>query len=453
MKSLYLSVMVVMLSVTTWAQPGDQGRTRGSLYSPIANSISFPAGDEVQSFDTIQRSESFKVEPGGRLDLNCPIGAVNISTWKKNEAVVKVEGIPAEHENFLLVSYDGGMLRVEYSPNAVVWSRRIRFNIELPGSFDLDIRTGGGEIEVLGDLAGTMRAYTEGGDITTGDIEGQADLTTDGGNVRVGTITDVGYIMSSGGDIRIEGATTDLDVHTAGGDIRAGKVGGALKAHTAGGGISIEYVGGNARVSTSGGDIELDEIAGDAHIVTNGGDVEVGKAKGFVRARTAGGNIELTNVTGSVDAKTGGGDVFSGLVPQGSRPSSLVTAGGDIVLYVDSTARTTIEARIRPKGDQHLTYVIKPVFSGGDKATVRVLPLPVKVEPRGNEPPGHNLQITATIQDPMEYEIRSNFEAKRYEENKDKSEVSATYVLNGGGSRIWLETANGNIDIRQRKPR
>ncbi len=453
MKTFFYNMSFLLMLQTAWAHPGDQVKLDGSLIKPFMNTIPGSSVDVTQNIETIQRSESFKVEPGGRLDFSCLIGTVNISTWNKNEAVVNVEGIPAEHEDYLLVSYDGGMLRVEYSPNVVVWSKRIRFSLELPESFDLDIRTGVGEIEVLGELAGTIRGYTEGGDITTGDIGGLADLTTDGGNVRVGTIGDAGYIMSSGGDVRVEGASADLDVHTAGGHIRAGKIGGALKAHTSGGNISIEFVGGNARVSTSGGDIELDEIAGDAHIVTNGGDVELGKATGFVRARTVGGNIELTDVTGAVDAKTGGGDVFSGLVPQGSRPSSLVTAGGDIVLYVDSTARTTIEARIRPKGDQHLTYVFNPVFSGDVTATVRVLPLTVKVKPSVNESPGRNLHITATMVDPLEYEIRSNFEAKRYEESDDMSEISATYVLNGGGTRIWLETANGNIDIRKRPVR
>ena len=40
-------------------------------------------------------------------------------------------------------------------------------------------------------------------------------------------------------------------------------------------------------------------------------------------------------------------------------------------------------------------------------------------------------------------------EAERYEEDIERGEIRATNILNGGGERIRLETANGNIYIRE----
>ena len=42
---------------------------------------------------------------------------------------------------------------------------------------------------------------------------------------------------------------------------------------------------------------------------------------------------------------------------------------------------------------------------------------------------------------------RGNMQA--FEEDIERGEIRATYILNGGGERIRLETANGNIYIRE----
>ncbi len=63
------------------------------------------------------------------------------------------------------------------------------------------------------------------------------------------------------------------------------------------------------------------------------------------------------------------------------------------------------------------------------------------------------VSFVGDMDDALLYEIHSHFEAARYEKIEDKHEISTSYVLNGGGSRIWLETANGNIDIRKRPVR
>lgn len=484
------------------------------------------------------RTETFQVEKGGRLDLNTKSGDLIISTWEKNEAVVTVQGIPNNRANDdLRIRYEGGILRVDYDPRFSPWSLKrgkgIRFKIDLPAEFDLELRTGGGDIEVLGDLTGDVTSHTSGGDVAFRDIDGEVELTTSGGDIRVGTISGDVHLQTSGGDIRVEKALSDLDVRTSGGDIRIGHVGNKLEAQTSGGDIAIEYVGGDARIKTSGGDIEIGEISGNARITTAGGDIELRNAKGDIQAKTAGGELKLLNVTGAIDARTAGGDVLAEIIPEGSKGSSLISAGGDIVVYVDPKAKATIEARIHvekqssfggaeiigadgnpqavwlPTGepfpylfDQPVTEIdeekLKEIIEKITKNIEEVVSRSMEQAEMTSEelqqmlkeaqrelqaakremqaaqremqdkqremqtarqeseskrsrsavrPPG----IYTINENSQRYKIRSVFEAQRKEVSGEKREIKATYELNGGGTRIWLETREGNIEIRELK--
>ena len=44
--------------------------------------------------------------------------------------------------------------------------------------------------------------------------------------------------------------------------------------------------------------------------------------------------------------------------------------------------------------------------------------------------------------------IESDFPSSNVERMKDKKQIRVTYVLNGGGSKIELNTASGKIEIR-----
>ena len=472
---------------------------------------------EDQNRATGNRTETFQVERDGRLDLNTRAGDITISTWSKNEAVVNVQGVPASGADDLRIRYEGGILRVDYDPRFGRWSmnrrRGLRFKIDLPSDFDLDLRTGGGDIEVVGNLGGDVRSHTSGGDVTLRDIGGDVELTTSGGDIRVGTIGGDVHLQTSGGDIRVEKASADLDVQTSGGDIRIGHVGNELEAQTSGGDITIEYVGGESRIRTSGGDIEIGELLEDARITTSGGDIELRNAKGELQVKTAGGELELLNVTGSIDAKTAGGEILAEITPEGSKGSSLISAGGDIVLYVDPKAKATIEARINvetwfglhlrgaevigPDGDRQAVYsprfetielnqqvteidekrlkeiidkirknIDEVVSRGVDQSEMTVeemqrLLQEVQRELQAAQRESMNNRIRSFMEGPvipdssseegnsLRYKIRSDFETVRKQVNGKKGEISATYRLNGGGNRIWLETKEGNIEIRE----
>lgn len=481
-----------------------------ALQVPKQQALAFA---EDQNRATGNRTETFQVERDGRLDLNTRAGDISISTWSKNEAVVNVQGIPASGADDLRIRYDGGILRVDYDPRGWSMNRRrgVRFKIDLPSDFDLDLRTGGGDIEVVGNLGGDVRSHTSGGDVTLRDIGGDVELTTSGGDIRVGTVGGDVHLQTSGGDIRVEKASADLDVQTSGGDIRIGHVGNELDAQTSGGDITIEYVGGESRIRTSGGDIEIGELLENARITTSGGDIELRNAKGELQVKTAGGELDLLNVTGSIDARTAGGDVLAEIIPEGPKNSSLISAGGDIVLYVDPKAKATIEARIHfekrsgfhraevidPDGDRQATYwptrkameldlAVTEIDEKRLKEIIEKLTQSVNEAAQLSAEEAQQLlqelqrelqaaqrelqaaqreSVNKRIKSPLEflnvpasdtdegnsllYKIRSDFEAERKHVNGAKREISATYRLNGGGNRIWLETSDGNIEIRE----
>jgi len=252
-----------------------------------------------------------------------------------------------ENMNDIRVTSSGSTVRVDFSPGGSKRSKYVRFKIDVPQDINLDLRTGSGEIEVVGNLTGGLRVHTSNGDITMDDVTGKVDVSTSSGDIRTGRISGTGYLKTSGGDIRVEDAAAELDVRTSGGNIKIGNVGKWLDANTSGGNILVGDVGGEARLSTAGGNIEVGRVRGGATINTAGGMVRLMSASGEVTANTAGGDIELYDITGAVDARTAGGDIFAEIMPKGVRRSSLVNAGSDIRLNIDPRAKGTIEARIR----------------------------------------------------------------------------------------------------------
>ncbi len=344
-------------------------------------------------------SGSFPVTEGGTLELTTRVGDTAVIPWEQNEVSVTARGVS---ESDVDVVQDGNTVHIAYNGR---WNRAF-FEVRVPSQFNLDLRTAGGDIEVQGELIGTIKGATSGGDISLGDVEGTVDVKTSGGDVSTGTIQGDASLETSGGDIRVNAARGILEVATSGGDINIGDVAAKLVATTAGGDIRIADVGGDADVTTAGGDVVLGNVAGSAALKTAGGDIVLQSANGVARAETAGGDIKLGRVSGSVIAKTEGGDVEVELIPGELGSSSLDTDNGEIQLSLPDDAQATIQARITIRRRRR-----------SDRET---------------------------------YNIHSDFPSESYEEDENLREIRGTYRLNGGGQEISLETVNGEIYILKR---
>lgn len=348
------------------------------------------------------RSETFKAEKNGLVSVSSNAGDVVFTVWSRSEVGVTVEGFSHDEVDAVQLSQSGGTIRVDFYPIGSRRSKRIRFRIDLPADYNVEVKTGSGDVDVVGDLRGDVRVYTANGDLTLDDVGGKVDLSTSGGDIRTGKLGDVAYLKTSGGDIKI------------------GNVGKWLDANTSGGNVMVGNVGGEARLTTAGGDIEVGRVQGGARMNTAGGLIRLGSAWGVVTAHTAGGDLELYGITGSVDARTAGGDIKAEISPRNTGKSSLVTAGGDIRLSIDPRAKATIEARIRTERTA--------VKWRSDRSKTK---------------------YKSAVQ---EFDIRSTFKPNQYEVDEGRGEIRATFLINGGGDRIWLETAFGSIEIREMTP-
>jgi DUF4097 and DUF4098 domain-containing protein YvlB len=349
-----------------------------------------------------RKSKSFTVTRGGTLDVAVGSGDISISTWDRNEVVVNVQGSDSDEEGDLKITQQGNTVRVSDRGG---WSEADVYEISVPVQFNLSLGTSNGDITVRGKIAGNITGETSAGEIRIADVDGAVDMRTSGGDVRTGKINGKGILNTSGGEIEVVSATGELELKSSGGDIRVGNVGKSLRARTAGGDIIIGDVGGEANVATAGGNVRVGKVTGQASLSTAGGNVELNGGNGVIKASTSGGNVTLTNISGSVDAKTSGGNVYAELTPSGKGKSRLSSSAGLIRLLLPENARATITARIHVQG-----------WWRSQK---------------------------------NEYQIRSDFKEQSSSRDEDEEEIVGTYILNGGGETITLETVNSDIEIRK----
>jgi len=292
-------------------------------------------------------------------------------------------------------------LRGQAGPERIGGGLWVTLELNIPQNMNLDVTTGGGNIQV-DDIHGRVMLTTAGGNLVTGNVTGAAHLHTDGGHISVKNI---------GGELVAE---------TGGGHITAGDVGGGAILHTNGGHIRVTSVEGAAKLETGGGNVTVEHAGADLVADTQGGQIDVGEAQGVVRAKTEGGGIRVVHVTGPTNLQTSNGSIYLTRVdssvrawteaggitawivqPTGTRSTcDLQSKDGDIVVYMPPELSATIDAEIQ-LGERH-RLIVDPA-------------LPIKVNY------GETTSGTRTVR--------------------------AEGALNGGGEVFRLRTVAGNIRL------
>lgn len=285
-------------------------------------------------------TKSFPAAPGGKLVLDTDIGAVeirgadtgtvDIAVYREvrrgdRDKVLREFRLAFDQRgNDVYVTGDRDRHGISGLWDDIWKKLKVRFVVTVPRSFDADVRTSGGGIDIA-DLLGRVAARTSGGDVSCDRIGGNVEAKTSGGDVRIGVVdgrvearTSGGDIRiveakgnvqarTSGGDIHIERALAEVDAHTSGGDITAGDVGGALKAKTSGGSVTAAIAsqpGSRCELTTSGGSVTVRlaaNVAVDIDAHSSGGHVdtdipvtvqgEIGRST--LKAKINGGGPEL----------------------------------------------------------------------------------------------------------------------------------------------------------------
>lgn len=194
-------------------------------------------------------------------------------------------------------------------------SSRVRFQVEVPRNYPVDLRTSGGGIDLRG-LNAQVDARTSGGGIVIQDIAGAVDAHTSGGSVEAERLTGSARLTSSGGGIEVTDSTGDVFARTSGGGIRLQNDDGKVDGHTSGGEIRAELRANRGiTLDTSGGGITL-------RLPPNTG--------GSVDAATSGGRV--TSDLPFTTTQIGDGSHLRGTIGGGGPSIYLHTSGGGIHL-------------------------------------------------------------------------------------------------------------------------
>ena len=209
------------------------------------------------------------------------------------------------------------------------------------------------------------------------------------------------------GDITAQQIVGDVDVSTGAGLVEMAKVSGSLKVYSGGGPLQFGDVGGSITASTLAGDVTVQRARGGGTITTRGGTIRVLYTNGAMRLFSGGGDINVRRTTAPIRAQTSSGDIAITL-DKGSATETITakTEKGNILIHVNVNFSAEVVATV--------------VTSDPDADTIL------------SDFPG--LTIT-----------KEQIEGGR-------TRVHATGNINGGGERLLLEAADGDIRITTAPP-
>ena len=209
------------------------------------------------------------------------------------------------------------------------------------------------------------------------------------------------FLATTGsGGYRIGKVAGRVKILTHSGEIHVASAGSGADVKTFGGDVVIGSVTGDLRAQTMAGDIRCRTISGSASAETSGGDIRIDRVDGSAQARTAGGDIVLPAVGGSVTAETGGGEVRVAVVSREVKGGvGIHNSGGDVILTLPADFRGELDLTVEGSGNDEETMI------------------------RSDFP-----EITLTRRAGVQ---------------------RGTGSLNGGGPRVTVRTASGEIHLRK----
>jgi DUF4097 and DUF4098 domain-containing protein YvlB len=355
---------------------------------------------------------------GSTVVVRVPVGNLQVDTSARDFVDVSV------NTTDLAVREVCGKDRVEYIADDAPIRGTIDWNIVVPRTVNLDLRTFGGNIN-MGDSDGFVTLRTTGGAVTVGRIRGKTAIISQGGFIKAGDLgSDAELRITNAGSLTVGNVAGDAELHTAGGPITAGYVVGKVVAKSAGGAIYLKGVHGEVVVTAEPGDIWIGDAAR-VDAKSTGGSITNSRVRGPAQVQTESGNIRLERAGGSVEASTGYGTIFVRMVPEnlsGDLHMNLQSGSGDVTVYIPERLRATIDATVdRPALNAQRIFSDFPMnglTSTSNSSSQR------RQVSRG--------PIPAVSSAPV---------------NRFTSSIHGQILLEGGGNPIQLHTSLGKIEI------
>ena len=297
-KSLNI-LFILLFTVTSFACTGNYSRGDGNL--------------------KVLQEKTFQISPGKDLKLDTSVGDIMITAWDKSEVYVKILGNKKAMEK-MEFSFDNDENFVEIIAKKEgffnFWGSGInlRFEIQVPATFNNEVHTSGGDIKLFS-VKGNNFLKTSGGNIFVKNTEGELNISTSGGEIVLDNNKGNIEASTSGGDIEGKDFLGNLNVSTSGGNIHLKGSNSKIIAETSGGNIDLEYEGENKGIelSTSGGDILVKlppDFNASALMSTSGGDISCNlTANNAKKISSTKFEADLNNGGNRLIVKTSGGDI------------------------------------------------------------------------------------------------------------------------------------------------
>lgn len=370
---------------------------------------------------------------GGKVTIDHRFGKLELRTTGGN--AIDVEGtVRSSDEEFgrkihLNVSESGGGITIRTDVPEVHWMGSLSYSIDIevsvPANAPLSIRNRFGSIIASGVHAPSEFINAQGS-IDVRDLRGAQRIENSFGFVNV---TDSGgdtLIRNANGSVTALHIRGALDVTDRFASVRVEDVDHGLTLHNQNGGVDVKDVGGSAIISSTFATANVSKVRGSLDLSSQNGNVTVsdtGRASirnsfGSVRATAIGGNVDVQNQNGSVTLTgvRGGATVHTSF-------ASVFLKDVDGPIAVDNQ-NGAIGVSDLPTGKCR-DIALKTTFS-----SIRVA-LPHA---------GYNVHARTSfgsIHSDLPITTSGTF----------SSQESINGTINGGGCRLELETANGNITI------
>jgi hypothetical protein len=212
----------------------------------------------------------------------------------------------------------------------------------------------------------------------------------------------------------------DLRLNTPYANISVGKIRGGALVQSGGGAINLGTVWGNCTATSQGGPMTFGDMMGNLIAHTTAGNIFVQAARVGGTITTESGSLRISYTGGPTTLRSGGGDI---VVRQAAGPIEAETRSGDILVTIDPTQKTQRVGAHTTRGNIMLSVPSK--FGAEVDATV----------------------ITSSTDPDV---IQSDFpglQIRREQLPGGNMKVHATGRINGGGERLDLVAAEGNIHI------
>jgi DUF4097 and DUF4098 domain-containing protein YvlB len=369
---------------------------------------------------------------GGRVTIDHRFGRLELHTTSGNEVNVRgtVRSSDPEfgkqiHFN---VSESGGGITIRTDVPSVHWEGNLSYSVDIdvsvPANAPLSVRNRFGSINASGVHAPSEFTNAQGSMQLT-DLRGAQHIENSFGSVSVTNSAGDTVIRNANGSVTVSHVGGSLDVSDRFGSVRVDDVDRALALKNENGSVDVRDVGGNATISNSFATSTVSNVRGALDLTSTNGNVVVTEA-GRTSIRTSFGSVRATTIRGDAEVHDSNGNITLSGVEGAAKVRT--TFGSVFLKGIAGTISVenqngAISVSDLPSGKCR-EMSLKTNFS-----SIRV-DLPHA---------GYNVHARTSFGS-----IHSDLPITA---SGSLSQENLTGTINGGGCRLELETANGNITI------